>query len=276
MSTPKVTVLIATYNRSHLLDKAIHSVTLQVFGDWELLIADDGSTDATEKVVKNWETKDRRIKYLKSSHFGRIAKISNFGLRQAKGEYVAILDDDDEWFDPNKLQKQVSFLDKNPDYVGCGGGFVGFNLKGVELGQFFKPENDENIRAKAIFANPMANSTTLFRRSVAEKIGFYDESLPQFADWDFWLKLGLEGKLYNFQEYFSRYLMWDKSMSFSKQKECAKATRVIVPRYWRKYPGALKGFCFMFAYSFYAYLPNFIKKFLNPLLSTLKKIIASR
>ncbi len=276
MSSPRVTVLIVTYNRAEFLKEAIQSVLDQTYLGWELLIADDGSTDETGKVVQEFAARDARIRYIKSSHFGRIAKISNFGFRYAQGEYVAILDDDDEWLDPNKLKKQLEFLDKNPDYVACGGGFVLVNIKGEEIGRLFKPEKDEAIRLNAIFANPMINSTTLFRRSVAEKIGLYDESLPQFADWDFWLKMGLEGKLCNFQEYFLKYRMWEKGMSFSKQKECAKATRIIVPRYRRKYPNAFKGFLFMISYSVYAYIPNFIKKFTNPILSKLKKTIAAR
>ena len=273
--SPKVSVLIATYNRSQLISRAIKSVLDQNFKDFELIIADDGSTDNTEEIGKSWEKKDPRVKYLKGPHFGRIAKISNFGLKSAKGEYIAILDDDDHWCDPEKLNKQVKFLDGNPEYVGCGGGFIVIDENQKVKMKFFKPERDEEIRKNFLIANPMANSTAMFRLSVAQKIGLYDESLPQFADWDFWLKMGMAGKLYNFQEYFSYYLMWNKSMSFSKQKETSYSATVIVPRYKKNYPNYFKARILVMLYYLYTHLPNFIKNFLNPILSNLKKIIFS-
>ena len=273
---PKVTVLIATYNRSLFIGRAIESVVNQTFKDWELIVADDGSTDSTESVLKIWQAKDARIKYLKAPHFGRIAKISNFGLKSAKGEYVAILDDDDWWADPNKLKKQIEFLDKNPDYVGCGGGFIVTDKNGTEKLRTLKPEKDENIKKKALIANPVVNATAVFRRSAAEKIGFYDETMLQFADWDFWLKLGLVGKLYNFQEYFTCYRMWEGGMSFSKQKETAVSALRIVKRYKKDYSRFFVAFFLALAYSLYINLPNPIKNFLNPILSRAKKVIFSK
>ncbi|MFA6354747.1 MAG: glycosyltransferase family A protein [Candidatus Paceibacterota bacterium] len=275
MANPKISVLIATYNRSNLISRAIQSVIDQNFKNWELLIADDGSTDDTEKIVRSFAIQDERVKHLKSEHFGRIAKISNFGLRHAKGEYIAILDDDDHWCDPEKLNKQIKFLDENPDYAGCGGGFIVVDENQKVKMKFFKPEKDEEIKKNFLIANPMANSTTMFRLSVAKKVELYDEALPQFADWDFWLKMGVAGKLYNFPEYFSYYLMWDKSMSFSRQKEASYSALIIIPRYKKKYPSYLKAKTLVLIYYLYTHLPEFIKKFLNPILSNLKKIIFS-
>lgn len=273
--SPKVSVLIATYNRAQFISRAIKSVLDQTYKDWELIIADDGSTDETEKVVLGFGKKESRIIYLKAPHFGRIAKISNFGLKHAKGEYVAILDDDDHWCDPEKLSKQVKFLDENSEYVGCGGGFIVIDENQKVKMKFFKPERNEDIRKNFLIANPMANSTAMFRLSAAQKVGLYDESLPQFADWDFWLKMGVAGKLYNFQEYFSYYLMWNKSMSFSKQKETSYSALIIIPRYKNNYPHYFKARIFVLLYYIYARLPEFIKNFLNPILSNLKKIIFS-
>jgi len=275
MPNPKVSILIATYNRANLLGRAIESVVDQDFKDWELLIADDGSTDDTEKVVRTFSSTDARIKYLRGPHFGRIAKISNFGLKEAKGEYVAILDDDDHWCDPQKLTKQVKFLDEHKDYVACGGGFIVVDEDQKVKMKFFKPQTDQEIRKNFLIANPMANSTSMFRLVSAKKVGLYDETILQFADWDFWLKLGLKGKLYNFPEYFSYYLMWAKSMSFSKQKETASSALVILPRYKNYYPRYKKAIITIFAYNIYVRFPSFIKSFLNPLLSNLKKAIFS-
>lgn len=274
-NSPKVSILIATHNRSQFISRAIESVLAQTLKDWELIIADDGSTDSTEEACQSWEEKDKRIRYFRGPHFGRIAKISNLGLKQAKGEYVAILDDDDWWIDSRKLEKQVKFLDENKEYVGCGGGFIVVDESGREKLRTSKPEKDEDIKKNALVANPMANATTLFRLETARKVGLYDETMLQFADWEFWLKMGLEGKLYNFQEYFTSYRMWAGGMSFSRQKETASSAMRIVNRYRKLYPRYPKALFFVCSYYLYAHLPMTVKKTLNPILSRAKKAIFS-
>ncbi len=275
MNTPRVSVLVTTHNRKALLPKAIESVLKQSLSDWELVIVDDGSTDGTAAVARAFAERDRRIKYLEGDRVGRIAVVSNRGLAAAQGAYVAILDDDDYWIDDRKLEKQVAFLEKNQGYVGCGGGMIAVDEAGKELFRFLKPESDGEIRAKALVANPMANSTTLFRKSTAERIGFYDKNLVQFADWDFWLKIGAEGKLYNFREYFTAYRMWNKGSSFVHQKENAQSALIIVRRYRKIYPGFARALLMAWAYRIYVFLPVFLRRFLNPILSSRKKKVFS-
>ena len=276
MSQPKVSVLIATYNRPHLLEKAIESVFDQTSGDWEIVVVDDSTNDETERAMKDWLKRDPRIKYFKPGHAGRIAIVSNVGLREAKGEYVAILDDDDYWADQKKLEKQVKFLDENPSYVGCGGGFIVVDERGRETGRFLKPSSDGDIRKRALLANPMVNSTTMFRRDTALKLGGYDETMLEFADWDFWLKMALAGKLHNFPEHLTYYLMWDKGSSFSKQQGTAVSGLRITRRYRKDYPSPLMGIFLAYIYYVYTRLPNALKNILNPILSRLKKSIFMR
>jgi glycosyltransferase involved in cell wall biosynthesis len=271
MNTPKVSVLIATWNRKNLLRQAIESVLRQSFSDWEIIVADDGSNDGTDEMMAAYCRQDGRIRYLKGSHAGRIAVVSNRGLVAARGEYIAILDDDDYWIDREKLKKQVTFLDKNPEYVACGGGMITVDESGRELGRFLKPEADEVIKKMALYANPLVNSTTVFRREIGGTPALYDESLPQFADWGFWLELGRKGKFYNFKEYFVRYRMWDKSSSFTKQKANAQAALVIVKRYRKYYPGFGKALTLALFYRAYVALPVFTRRILNPILSSGKK-----
>lgn len=268
---PKVSILMATWCRPKIIGEAIQSVLDQSFQDWELIVADDGSPDETPRVMAAWQARDNRIKYLRLAHQGRIAVVSNAGLKEARGEYVAILDDDDVWSDPHKLSKQVRFLDAHADHIACGGGMIAIDEAGRELGRFLKPEDDTAIRRVALAANPLINSTTIFRRLVIGHSALYDESLPQFADWGFWLELGRHGKLHNFQEYFVRYRMWDKSSSFTKQKENARAALVIVRRYKNYYPGFWKAWALASAYRIYVNFPAFVRRTLNPVLSSAKK-----
>jgi glycosyltransferase involved in cell wall biosynthesis len=273
MGNPKVSILMATYNRPQFVGASIESAIGQTFVDWELIVSDDSENDGTEKAVAPYAVKDKRVRYFHRPIKGTIANSSNFALAQAKGEYVAILDDDDAWVDPQKLVKQVAFLDAHQDYMGCGGGIITMDEHGTETGRLLKPETDEAIRRVALYANPMANSTGVFRRAAG---GRYDEGLLQFADWDFWLRLGTKGKLYNFPEYFLRYRMWQKASSFAYQKQNATAASVIVRRYRHSYPGFTKAIVLTGLYWCYARFPAVIRRAMNAFLSRTKKRLFSR
>jgi glycosyltransferase involved in cell wall biosynthesis len=269
---PKVTILLVTYNRAKFIEGAINSALAQTLKDWEIVISDDSDNDDTAAILDKFKD-DARIHYFHRTVKGTIANSSNFALSKAEGEYIAILDDDDWWIDPEKLNKQIKFLDSHPDYVGCGGGFMIVDGEGKEVGKVLKPETDEAIRHVALYANPLANSTTMFRRAEG---GMYDEAIRQFADWDFWLRIGKKGKLYNFPEYFLAYRIWASGTSFTHQKENAGWGRVIVLRYKNDYPGFWKAITLANLYIVYSYFPAFIRKNMNSSLSRLKKALFSR
>lgn len=264
---------MATWKRAHLINQAIESIRRQTLQDWELLVIDDGSPDSTAEVMGAWEKKDSRVRYLKFPRIGQIAGVSNAGLREARGEFVAILDDDDWWIDDRKLEKQVKFLREHPDYIACGGWFMAVDEYGKEKRRLKKPETDEAIRRVMLAANGIANSTSMFRRVEA---GFYDETIAQFADWDFFLRLGHIGKLYNFPEYFLAYRMWREGSSFVNQRKNAQAAIVIVDRYRNDYPGYAKAMFLARTYLAYSYLPVWVRGGLNAFLSRMKKMLFSK
>jgi glycosyltransferase involved in cell wall biosynthesis len=273
MAKPTVSIVTAAWTRAQYIGIGIQSAIDQTFQDWELIIVDDGSPDNTAQVVAEWQKRDKRIKYIRLEHVGRIAVVSNAGLRAAQGEFVAILDDDDYWIDNRKLEKQVNFLRSHPDYIACGGWFKIINGEGDNIGQAQKPETDEAIRKVMLTANGIANSTSMFRR---EPAGLYDESMPQFADWEFYLRLGKQGKLYNFPEYFLAYRMWRKGSSFVNQRANARTALTIFWMYRRDYPGVLRAFVIAYSYWLYSFLPVFVRQALNSSLSRMKKALFSK
>jgi len=273
---PKVSVLLATYNRPQFVGTSIQSALNQTFHNFEVLVICDSNSDNTRQAVEPFVKLDARLKYFEIPRNGRIASVSNYGLAQASGEYIAILDDDDSWSDTEKLAKQVVFLDEHPNYVGCGGGYITVDVEGKETGRFLKPENDEDIRRNILVANPMANATTIFRRAAAAAIGNYDETMKEYADWDFWLKICFQGKLYNFPEYFLYYRMWPQGSSFIKQRGAAESALRIVRRHRNNYPRFFQAYSLALAYSAYVYLPKYIKYFLNGPFSRFKKSIVAR
>lgn len=273
MKQSKVTVLMATWNRAHMIGRAIESVRAQTFSDWELVIADDGSTDETPKVVAEWMKKESRIVYARSETNEGISKNYNRGLKMARGEYVSMIDDDDPWIGKDKLARQVKFLDGHPEVVGIGAGVVVVDVKGRELYRYFKPETDEEIRKYMLFSNPMANSTTLLRRSAGEKVGWYDETTRYSGDRDFWLKMGLVGKLRNFREHFSYYTMGPHNTSISRMRPHLKASLMIMKRYKNVYPNYLPALAVNRLQYAYSFLPDSVKRLVHTALARMKRLV---
>ena len=267
---PKVSIIMGTYNRASLIPKAVQSVREQTFSDWELIIADDGSSDDTEIVVKKLQEAEPRIICVKNPHQG-ISKNYNTAFKVARGEYVAMIDDDDPWLHTDKLKTQIEFLEKNMEYVGCGGGVVVINREGIELYRYLKPKSDSEIRKYILLSNPMANSTTLFRQSSAEKVGYYDETLLYSGDRDFWLKMGLLGKLYNFPIYFSYYTMSGTNTSIAQIRPHLEASLLVMKRFKGKYPHYLMALFFNKVQSLYTLLPEVFRKQFHQRLALLKR-----
>lgn len=108
-----VSVNLTTYNRAHLLPRALDSILNQSYQDMEIIVVDDCSEDNTAEVVKNYIKKDARIKYFCHEVNSGNAKARNTALEKCKGAYVAFMDDDDEWIDNRKIEKQVNILNSN-------------------------------------------------------------------------------------------------------------------------------------------------------------------
>lgn len=261
MNHPIVSIVLPTINRANLLRLSIESVFKQTYKDWELLVIDDGSTDGTEKMMNQLEQNDSRIRYLRisKSNIPGISDYLNFGIKSSRGKYIARLDDDDEWCYRDKLKKQVEFLESNPDYVLVGGGVIMVDENRKELYRFFKKEKDEEIRENALIACPFEHITVMFRRDTAISIGGY-KNFRVCEDWDFFLRLGKEGKFYNFQNYYTNYLQAGQNYSLKHQTEVAKTELKTIKLFRHDYPNYYKGFLLTYLQYVYSFVPNFIKK----------------
>ena len=271
--TPRVSVLMLTYNRPQFIGKAIESILAQDFPHWELLVVHDGPNQEIPALMQEWTRRDGRIFYFHRAIPGNIAEATNFGLAQARGEYIAILDDDDYWAAADKLSKQIGFLDTHRDHCCCGGGVIVVDPAGREQMRYLKPENDEQIKRRALMANPLAHSTTVYRRDAALKAGGYDETLAGFQDWDLWLKLGELGKLYNFPEYFLNYRVWQGSGSFHQSKGNTQSALRITRRHRHAYAGFSIAYPMALLYHAYAQLPVGVQRASYSWLSQLKKSV---
>jgi len=267
-----VSIVMPTYNRASTLVMAIESVFKQTFQYWELIIVDNESTDNTIDIVKKYSEKDERIQYyfVKKSGNKGISDYLNYGISISNGQYIARLDDDDEWYDPDKLTKQVNYLEQNKDYNLVGGGAVMVDGNRKEIFKFYKRSKDEEIRRHALLANPFWHNTVMFRKEVALKLGGY-RNYRFVEDWDLWLRFGETGKLYNFKEYFSLYMNAGQNLSVSNQKLAAKTILKLINSYRNKYPNYEKAFIINFLQYMFALLPLFIKKRVQNFLFYIKR-----
>jgi glycosyltransferase involved in cell wall biosynthesis len=271
----KVSVLMLTYDHPQFIAEAIDSILTQQAQEWELLVVHDGPDQEVPGMAGEWQKRDPRIRYFHRPVPGNIAQAANFGLAQARGEYIAVLDDDDSWAVSDKLSKQIAFLDSHPDYCCCGGGVIVVDPDGREQMRYLKPEQDRQIRRNALMANPMAHSTTLYRRTLALQVGGYDESLPGFQDWDLWLKMGKAGKLHNFPEYFLRYRVWPGSSSFHQPRLNTQSALRIIRRHSRDYGWYYMALPLALLYYVYARTPTWVQRLSFSFLTRLKKTIFS-
>ena len=201
---PIISVVIVTYNREKLLAKAIDSVLCQKFSGFELVIIDDSSTDNTEDLVKKYLS-DERVKYIKIAKSKSISQVRNSAWPHVSGKYIAVLDSDDIWCDDLKLNKQFNFLEKNSDFVVVGSAAALINSEDQIIEYVKKPESDNEIRKDFFVKNPFFHSSVMFRLEAVKRIGGYDEKIKFGEDLDLWLRLGKEGKFYNFPEVMIKY-----------------------------------------------------------------------
>ncbi len=269
---PVVSILMPTYNRVGLLERSIKSILSQSLNDFELIIINDASTDGTKAFLDVLAARDHRIHPIHNvkNNYPDISKTLNEAMAQARGTYIARIDDDDYWCDDDKLKKQVEFLDTHPDYVVVGGGTIVIDEHDEERFRYLKLETDEAIRSKIFFANPFTHSTVMFRRKIAEAVGGYG-NFKNAEDWELWLNMGLHGKFYNFQEYFVRYLLTSQSKTFLFKRSQSREILRIIAAHRGEYPNFIPGYLLNVAQYCYSLLPDGIRGALYNTLSRAKR-----
>lgn len=195
MNLPKVSVIMSVYNGARYLREAIDSILGQTYTDFEFLIIIDGSIDNSVDIIESYG--DPRIRLFHNKTNLGLTKALNKGLRLARGEYIARMDADDISL-PQRLEKQIEFLDRDRD-VGICGTFI--KTIGSVDGIWEYPMDDAYIRSKMIFANSFAHSSVLLRASILKehKI-FYDESFRFSQDYELWVRLSSYTKLANLKD----------------------------------------------------------------------------
>jgi glycosyltransferase involved in cell wall biosynthesis len=193
---PAVSVLMPCYNTADTLKEALESLRSQTFPDFEIVAVDDGSTDDTTAILQAWQAQDERLHVIHQAHAGIIAAL-NGGLAACQAPLIARLDSDDRCY-PERLASQAAFLEEHPDVDVAGCLVEGFPPGQVREGYRIYMDwlnslvTDGDIRREIFVESPLAHPSVMFRRSVVEQAGGYQER-GWAEDYDLWLRLYLRG-----------------------------------------------------------------------------------
>jgi hypothetical protein len=183
------------FNREEFVDEAIQSVIAQDFGDFELLIVDDGSTDRTPELLRAWAARDARVVVITSPENIGIAAAANLGLRYARSECVARLDSDDVMM-PGRLAAQAALLDSHPEVVLVSSCYETMDRDGRYLGTWDVVEPHEVVTWLLHFYNIVGGGGhVMFRKSQVLALGGYDVGYPASEDYDLWVRLLRTGRI---------------------------------------------------------------------------------
>lgn len=232
MKMPKISAVITTFNRANFLRKAIESVLNQTYRDFELLMLDNSSADNTEEVIKSFQ--DSKIRYIKHTPLG-ISQARNLGVKEANGEFIAFLDDDDEWL-PNKLQAELRVFDTSGrDAALVYGGFMRVNGDGRELNTH-RPVLKGAILEDLLWQkDPFCGSASnpILRKSVIEELGGYDERVKTGEDWELYLRLAEKYKIDFTPEVVVRIRRHSGARLGDKLHDAAELEKMVLERHQR-------------------------------------------
>jgi glycosyltransferase involved in cell wall biosynthesis len=215
-SKPKITVLLPVFNCELYIQLAVESILNQTYTDFELLIIDDASTDATLSILKKLD--DSRIQLIEKPVNSGYTKSLNYGLQIAQGDYIARMDADDISY-PERFDQQIAYLEAHPEVVVCGTTYkiVG-NDKRITL-----PEDDEAIKIGLLWGNCISHPSVLIRKKILDDYAIqYDTSKEPAEDYDLWIRLLSLGKLHNLQEVLLEYRVYSNQVSRKRAEEQKK------------------------------------------------------
>jgi len=224
---PLVSVIIPVYNGENFVGETISSVLNQTYQNMEIIILDDASTDHSREVILSF--KDPRIKTIFCEKNRNICYTGNIGFREAKGKYVALIGHDDLWA-PDKLEKQVAFLEEHPAYSSC---FTwveiidddrkSINEEYANLHRHFCSDNmstNEWLRQLFLKGNYFCAPSACIRKELLDKAGRYRYALLQLQDYDLWMRLFQYGPVFILKEKLTYYRQFnDEDRNLSRMSE---------------------------------------------------------
>lgn len=211
----ELSVIMIVHNGDRYIEKAIDSILVQTYSEFEFLILNDGSTDDTEHIILSCQKKDQRIKYLSNSDKKGLSYSRNRIIREAKGKYILTADADDISL-KNRLEIQMQFIKNNPNIDIVGSSIVLMNDEDTIFDTWSYPENNNEIIKSLINGCSVANPASLFKKEVFNKLNGYNESLTICEDWDFFYRASKYFTFHNINEPLIYYRIHNNNISKNK------------------------------------------------------------
>lgn len=231
MKPPLVSVNMPVFNGRRFVGEAIESVLTQSFSDFEFIIVDDGSTDGTVEVIRDF--KDPRIKLVQNNANLGLARTRNKAIKASRGKYIAILDSDDRAY-PQRLQKQVSFLETHSDHCLVCSWVDYIDQEGAAIGGEYLRYKDNEMESALFFHDCIAQSTVMLRKSLLPSLEPYNTGVLITEDYLLWIELAKEHKMHILQEPLAQYRKHTTNTSTGIKELVDKMLREIIRQQWRE------------------------------------------
>lgn len=225
-AAPRVTVVLITHDGAARIERALATALGQTLTALEVVVVNDGSTDATVSIATAVATSDPRVRVLSQANGGP-ASARNHGIREARGDAIAFLDDDDRWH-PRKLEAQLALLDARPGagLVSCYSALV--DAEGVMLGWRLGGDADGDEYAEMLERDLISGgSVAMARRSALLEAGGFDETLPMRSDWDLWIRLAQRYDVVTVRETLVGYTRTPGGLSSGAERMAAAGEEVL-------------------------------------------------
>lgn len=227
MKNPKITILMPVYNGEKYLREAMDSILNQTFSDFEFLIIDGGSMDKSLNIIKSYN--DSRIKIIAHKHNKQLIATLNEGIDLAKGKYIARMDCDDVSL-PERLEKQVAFMDSHQNVGACGTWAIIIDKDGKETGKYIKAFG-EKIILEYWKPSPIIHPSSMIRTSSLGKLR-YSEKYIHAEDYGLWSEMSKERMLDNLPEFLICYRIHNENTTNKKRQEQLESSYKIFKEYF--------------------------------------------
>lgn len=200
-----VSIIIPAYNAEKYISQTLDSVIAQTYTNIEIIVINDGSKDATEKLVKEYAFRDKRIVYLVQSNKGPSAA-RNYGIQKSLGEYICLLDSDDIVV-PNKVRDQVDFMFSHPECDFTYSGLYYFMDGTFHVYSHTMPTPQTSLVERTLleYGNFINPNTVLFKKELFDRYGGFDESLQGAEEFELWIRFAAHGVMFLFQNKYLTY-----------------------------------------------------------------------
>jgi len=265
---PLISVLLPVYNeKADYLAQSIESILQQTLFDFELLLLDDGSTSSScLKIINDYTQKDHRIRIIRNTDNLGLTKTLNNGLKEALGQFIGRQDSDDISA-PNRLEKQLAFMEQHPDCALCGSWAEVIDETGRVIGHQQSPVGYAKIKNKIVSMNSFVHTSWFFRKAVIESLGGYPADMPKAQDYGLLLKLAAKFPIDNLPEYLCSYRVSGKSITFGNNKDSEKFALAARLKAVREYGYPKTDYLKIIRPAFFYYcIPSSVKKLMMRLL----------